>query len=290
MAEQSALQPQFISEVPQHLQVREGGPEVPELTKPQLISFTVEEVKSMLVEINGVVSKQDENQWRIDSESNLPRGLRLCDEALVIRNNDTVEAGWQIVNTVRGTDGLPDRVVVQALNPGEEGGTLTKVYSLGFFMEMQLEIAERIEAEQDSVKKAEFSSEQGYCRPITEGMRAAAAAAVRSAVEAAPPDDIELMRKEATNLVAKFASDPDHKYIANLEKQHARLTRELEANWKANYDDDPGDAYKARISNKLQRERGPIYQRMTKHPDYESYQDDKRKLAQLQAAIEEASR
>lgn len=93
MAEQSALQPQFISEVPQHLQVREGGPEVPELTKPQLISFTVEEVKSMLVEINGVVSKQDENQWRIDSESNLPRGLRLCDEALVIRNNDTVEAG-----------------------------------------------------------------------------------------------------------------------------------------------------------------------------------------------------
>ncbi|MFZ1522625.1 MAG: hypothetical protein WAS94_01230 [Candidatus Saccharimonadales bacterium] len=289
MAEQSALQPQFISEVPQHLQVREGGPEVPELTKPQLISFTVEEVKSMLVEINDTVDNQDRNRWRIDSEGNLPQGLGLPEEPIVILSDGTVEAGWQIVGTVRGTDGQSDRVIVKALDPNREGGTLIREYPLGFFMEMQLEIAERIEAEQDSVKKAEFSSEQGYCRPITEGMRAAAAAAVRSAVEAAPPDDIELMRKEATNLVAKFASDPDHKYIANLEKQHARLTRELEANWKANYENDPKDEYKGAVSRRLQQEHGPIYQRMRNHPDYKSYETDRNRLAQLRAAIEEAS-
>lgn len=56
---------------------------------------------------------------------------------------------------MRGTDGLPDRVVVQALNPGEEGGTLTKVYPLGLFKEMQLEIAERIEAKQDRAEEEE---------------------------------------------------------------------------------------------------------------------------------------
>lgn len=295
MAEQ--LAPQFISEVPLDLQaqVEEGPkvPKVPKLTEPELIEFKPEEVKSMLVEIKDTVDYQDGNRWRIDSEGNLPWGLRLCDEALVIRSDDTVEAGWQIVNTVRGTDGLPDTVTVQALNPGEEGTTLTKTYSLPFFMEMQLEIAERIKAKQDRAEAEAgdrgLSPEQGHCRPIDK-IRAAAAAAVRGAVEAAPPDDIEPIPEEVKNLVAKFASDPGYRSIAGLEKEFARFSRQMEDNWRATYQDDPKDEHKARISNELQRERGLIYRTMTKHPDYESYQADKHKLAQLQAAIEEASR
>ena len=290
MAEQ--LAPQFINEVPLDLQARvEEGPKVPKLTEPELIEFKPEEVRSMLVEINGVVSKQDRNRWRIDSEGNLPQGLRLCDEALVIRTDRTVEAGWQIVNAEPGTDGQSDKVTVQALNSGEGGVTLTKIYSLGPFMEMQLEIRDRIDAKEDArLRSRGLSPELERRRPITEGMRAAAAAAVRGAVEAAPPDDIEPMRKEATNLVAKFASDPGYLFIADLEREIASLERQMEDNWSADYEYDPKDEHKARISNELQRERGPIYQRMTKHPDYESYQADKHKLAQLQAAIEEASR
>ena len=293
MAEQ--LAPQFISEVPLDLQaqVEEGPkvPKVPKLTEPELIEFKPEEVKSMLVEIKDTVDYQDGNRWRIDSEGNLPPELEeLHGKALVIRTDRTVEAGWQIVNAKRGTDGQSDEVTVQALNPGEGGVTLTKIYPLGPFMEMQLEIRDRIDAKEDaSLRSRGLSPELERRRPITEGMRAAAAAAVRGAVEAAPPDDIELMRKEATNLVAKFASDPGYLFIADLEREIASLERQMEDNWSANYENDPKNEYKGAVSRRLQQEHGPIYQRMRNHPDYKSYETDRNRLAQLRAAIEEAS-
>jgi hypothetical protein len=289
MAEQSA--PQFINEVPLNLQAQvEEGPKVPKLTEPELIEFKPKEVESMLVEIEDTVDNQDRNRWRIDSEDNLPPELEeLHGKALVIRTDRTVEAGWQIVNTVRGTDGLSDTVTVQALNPGKKGTTLTRTYSLPFFMEMQLEIRDRIDAKEDArLRSRGLSPEQERCRPITEGMRAAAAAAaaaVRGAVEAAPPDDIEPMRKEATNLVAKFASDPGYLFIADLEREIASLERQMEDNWSANYENDPKDEYKGAVSRRLQQEHGPIYQRMRKHPDYRSYRIDKHQLEQLQAEM-----
>lgn len=64
----------------------------------------------------------------------------------------------------------------------------------------------------------------------------------------------------------------------------------MEDNRNAYYEHDTRNKHKGAVSTRLQQEHGPIYQRMTNHPDYKSYQTDKHRLAQLQAAIEEASR
>jgi hypothetical protein len=281
MAEQSA--PQFINEVPLNLQAQvEEGPKVPKLTEPELIEFKPKEVESMLVEIEDTVDNQDRNRWRIDSEDNLPPELEeLHGKALVIRTDRTVEAGWQIVNTVRGTDGLSDTVTVQALNPGKKGTTLTRTYSLPFFMEMQLEIRDRIGAKEDaSLRDRGLSPEQGYCRPIAEIRAAAAAVAIEGRVSVT--SGVERMREEAEALVAKFASDPGYRYIAGLKREIASLERQMEDNWRATYPDDFRDEYKAKRSTKLQQQRGPIYLEMRNHPDYKSYQTDNHRLEQLQ--------
>lgn len=98
------------------------------------------------------------------------------------------------------------------------------------------------------------------------------------------------MRNEVAALEAELTSNPNYQVIADLEKQCANLNSQLEYNWKAEYDDDPRDTYKGEVSERLQRQLGPIYTKMTNHPDYRSYKTKRNELAQLQAEIEKASR